>query len=83
MIDTGVWDETCRIALGQPLAEAHVLDGFTLMLFGGPFSTDNSTIAAMVDYDRYVELVRQRLKSGVPLEPTVAIALQQASGEDT
>jgi energy-coupling factor transporter ATP-binding protein EcfA2 len=82
MIDTGVWDDSCRTVLDDALADNRALDGFTLMLFGGAFTNAQSTIAKMCNYDAYIAHVRTRLESAksAELHETVRVALEKAVG---
>jgi hypothetical protein len=83
MIDTGIWDDLCRKILNETLAEVRAIDGFTLMLFGGAFTTDKSTIAAMCDYDSYIKRVQERLDStkSTELDETVRVACGRFLGK--
>ena len=83
MIDTGVWDDPCRKVLDEALSDDRAIDGFTLMLFGGPYSTEPSTIAKMCDYEAYKERARARLGSATfgELHETVQVALRKALSE--
>jgi len=78
MLDTGVWDDPCRKALDDVLLNDRALDGFTLMLFGGPFSTDQSTITKMCNYESYLERARRRLNSESAIHESVRVALHKA-----
>lgn len=80
MLDTEVWDDPCRTALTDMLSDDRALDGFTLMLFGGVFSTERSTIEKMLSYESYIERARLRLNSDAVHE-TVRVALRKAVGD--
>jgi hypothetical protein len=62
MLDTGVWDDSCRRQLDDALGEDCALDGFTLMLYAGG-NTDKAMVVKMLSYDAYIERVTQRLAS--------------------
>ncbi len=80
MIDTQVWDEECRQALDDVLQDDRALDGISLMLYGGHFSTDSSTVEKMFDYECYTKRVKSRLASETAgeLHETVRTALNSA-----
>lgn len=83
MVDTEVWDDPCRKALEEGLADDRGLDGFTLMLFGGPFSTEQSTVGKICNYESYLERVRLRLNSNKTnkIHESVRVAFRKALGE--
>jgi hypothetical protein len=83
MIDVGTWDEPCRKVLDEALKQDEAVDGFTLMLFGGPYSTDRSMIEKMCNVDAYIDRARNRLTAKVdsPHE-TVRVAIQKLIGRD-
>jgi hypothetical protein len=63
MLETGIWDDPCRKQLDEVVADDRALDGFTLMLFGGNFTTDQATVEKMCNYDTYIKRVSERLAS--------------------
>ena len=56
------------------------LDGFTLMLFGGNYMAETSTVAKICSYETYVDRAQNRLTSATAseLHETVRMALQKA-----
>jgi hypothetical protein len=80
MIDTGEWDLPCQEALQSDIERGPALDGFTLMLYGGNYSTGRSTIRKMCSYDFYLEKVKARIASPEfgRLHESVQIALKKA-----
>jgi hypothetical protein len=77
MLDTGVWDEPCRKALDEVLIDDHALDAFTLMLFGGAYTVDKSSVEKMCSYEEYIRRIEVRLASP-NLHETVRTALVKA-----
>jgi KAP family P-loop domain len=82
MIDTDAWTRACRSALDQVLEDDRALDGFTLLLFGGSFTTDQSSIKKLCSYESYIERARRRLQSvgADGTHETVGFALKKALG---
>jgi energy-coupling factor transporter ATP-binding protein EcfA2 len=62
MVDMNVWDEPCRNLLDELLDDNNALDGFTLMLYGGPYSTGRDIVGKMCDLSRYLERAKARLQ---------------------
>lgn len=83
MISTGRWDADCRASLDKALSEAKVLDGFTLMLFGGHYGAGRDTIASICDIDNYKKLILERQKSTSfkKAHETVRQAVNKSVGE--
>jgi hypothetical protein len=77
MLDTGIWDDSCRKALDQELTNDRALDAFTLMLFGGNYTNGTETVEKMCSYDPYVARVEARLAAD-DLHETVRIAMEKA-----
>ena len=80
MVDMNVWDEPCRNLLDELLDDNNALDGFTLMLYGGPYSTGRDTVGKMCDLSRYLERAKARLQPDTDIDPSVRTALQKAIG---
>jgi hypothetical protein len=81
MIDTGVWDDACRKSLDDALVEDRVVDGFTLMLFGGAYTTSRAELEKMFNRDAYLTRARGRLDA-TELHKSVRVALQKALGQE-
>jgi hypothetical protein len=81
MIDTGEWDSVCQGILQEEIEAGPALDGFTLMLYGGNYSTSRSTIAKMLPYEFYLEKVKARIASVHfgQLHESVQVALKKAA----
>jgi hypothetical protein len=79
MLDTDLWDEPCRKALDEVLTDDHALDAFTLMLYGGAYTVDRSSVEKMCTYEEYVRRIEVRLAS-TNLHETVRAALAKAKG---
>jgi uridine kinase len=77
MLDTGAWDNDCRLRLKQFLTDHEGVDALTLMLFGGRIFTGRDSISKMVDLDYYLECVDSRLDEG-DLDESVRVALERA-----
>lgn len=77
MLDTGIWDDPCRRALDAELNDQRVVDGLTLMLYGGIYFTDQETISKICTYDQYRAKVDMRLKSD-NIEASLRVALVKA-----
>ena len=79
-VDTGLWNEACREKLHNDLLDTTALDGLTLMLFGGVYSTDRSMLDRILDTESYLQRVRDRLEDSATEEahPTVRAALKKA-----
>lgn len=78
MIDVGLWDEECRNRLDTILSRPEALDGFTLLLYGGGYSTDSKDLKKVLNSSSYLERVNRRLKdSGI--DSTVEAALRKAT----
>jgi hypothetical protein len=84
MLETGIWDDPCRKQLDQVLANDLALDGFTLMLFGDDFTTDNALVDKMCSYEKYIERIRARLASPSinEVDQSVLDALRKANNSD-
>jgi energy-coupling factor transporter ATP-binding protein EcfA2 len=80
MADMGVWDEPCRGALDESLADNRALDGFTLLLYGGVYTVSRETVGKLCTLEKYLERANSRLNSGAELHETVRVALQKAVG---
>lgn len=80
MIDMGLWDDACRDLVDRLLAEAQVVDGLTLMLFGASFTTGRDTVASFCTLSKYLDAVRGRLSSPGrnSLHESVVLALDKA-----
>ena len=79
MLDTEAWDQTCREALDAALANDAAVVGFTLMLFGGLYSTAHEAIEKMCSYEAYLERVQTCLiANGRALDETVKTAMHKA-----
>jgi hypothetical protein len=78
MIDIGLWDEECRKLLVDALAEDRVVDGLTLIMYGGGYTTERETVEKICSYDKYIRRVGERLKAP-SLHESVQVALQKAS----
>jgi len=80
MIDTGDWDTPCQNVLESDIEDGAALDGLTLMLYGGNYSTDRSTIRQMLSVDKYLSLVKQRIASPAfsTLHESVQVSLKKA-----
>lgn len=83
LLDLGLWSDRCRDELLARIAMPDALDGFTLMLFGGHYSTGASIVEKLIDRTRYGGAVDQRLKSPdmARVDPSVVAALRKAHGE--
>lgn len=77
MLDTGVWDDLCRVTLDEQIATDAGLDAFTLMLYGAHFTTDQATVERMCSYESYIQRVRERLDAK-DADETVRVALRKA-----
>jgi hypothetical protein len=80
MIDVGEWDDPCKNVLQSNIENGPALDGFTLMLYGGNYSTGRSTIEKMCSYDFYLSKVKARVESPEfgQLHESVRLALKKA-----
>lgn len=80
MIETGMWDEQCRGVLDSALLDDKALIGFTLLLFGGIYSTDKSVISGMCNYDAYIDRITKlsNSKSAARMHGTVRAAVRKA-----
>lgn len=79
LLDTGIWDGQCRDRLENDLLDDRALDGFTLMLYGGAYTTDSTTVAKMCSYEMFKNRVTERLQQP-DLHETVRIAMNKALG---
>jgi hypothetical protein len=77
MLDTGVWDEPCRKAVDEILSDDRALDAFTLMLYGGAYTVERSSVEKICSYGEYVRRIEVRLASA-NLHETVRTALVKA-----
>lgn len=80
MIDVGAWDSECRARLDVLLGEPSALDGFTLLMYGGGFTTEAKDLGKLLNPELYMERVRNRLRSS-SIDPTVKAAMRKAIGE--
>jgi energy-coupling factor transporter ATP-binding protein EcfA2 len=80
MVEMDVWDKPCRNLLDELLDDNNALDGFTLMLYGGAYSTGRDTVGKMCDLSRYLERAKARLKPGTDIDPSVRTAMQKVVG---
>lgn len=78
MVDMGVWDEPCRQSLDETLEHDDALDGFSLMLYGGAFTTDRATIGKMCSLEMFLDRAKSRLKSTDGIHESVQVALKKA-----
>jgi hypothetical protein len=80
MVDTGHWDTKCQEVLAADLENGPALDGFTLMLYGGNYSTGKSTIEKIIPYDFFIKKVKGRIESPefASLHESVKVALKKA-----
>jgi predicted KAP-like P-loop ATPase len=80
MLDVGLWDDQCRDLLDKALGDNRALDGFALMLYGGPYTTGTEVAAKLCTFDSYIERVRARLASPdlATVHQSVVVALQKA-----
>ena len=78
----GNWDGDCQEQLDSILGEDRVVDGLTLMLYGGNYSTDPSTVQRICTYERYVVRVSERIGSS-DIHESVRIALKKGFGFST
>jgi hypothetical protein len=81
MIDTGIWDDVCRLRMDESLQDPRAVDGFTIMLYGGTYATERVTVGKMCSLDIYLNAVKERLASSGPERPheTALVALRKAS----
>lgn len=84
MVDTGQWDDKCKDVLKADLANGPALDGFALMLYGGNYSTDRTTVEKIIPYDFYLEKVKERIASAdfPKLHESVQVALKKSHNPD-
>ena len=61
MCDTGDWDAECKSHMDDLVSDSEGLDGFTLLLYGGSYSTDKSSIEKLVSSDVYFRRLHNRL----------------------
>lgn len=81
MLDTGQWDDECRKLVDEILVDDRVVDGLTLMLYGGHYTVDKDTVAKICSYDKYIERVRERLASpSVHESARVALTKAESGG---
>lgn len=83
MKDTGNWDDACKKHMDHLISDNDGLDGFTLMLFGGIYSSEKSDIEKIVSYEDYIDWLRKRLADQSDQAPheTVCVAIKKALGE--
>lgn len=83
MIDTNSWDDECRAMLNACLAEDRAVDGLALLLNGGPYSTDASTVDAICSRDLLLRRANERISSTGAQAPheTALVALRKTVGE--
>jgi len=60
MLDTGEWDNACRIRVKEFLTDPKAVDALTLLFYGEGYGTGRETISKLVDLDEYLGLVDQR-----------------------
>jgi len=77
MLDTGIWDDPCRKALNDALAEDRAVDAFTLMLYGGNYTNDIETVEKMCSYDPYFARIEARL-AATDFHESVRTAMEKA-----
>lgn len=83
MIDTGIWDDECRGAMNASLTQDQAVDGLALLLNGGPYSTDPSTVEIICSRDLFLRRVAERISAtgaSVPHE-TALVALRKTAGD--
>jgi hypothetical protein len=55
MIDTGEWDDTCRVSLDSDIQEhTRALDDFALMLYGNDYATDREIVCKICSYEPFL-----------------------------
>ncbi len=83
MENTGDWDDDCKKHMDHLISDNDGLDGFTLMLIGGHYETEKSSIETMVSYENYIERLRKRLADQSDQTPheTVRVAIEKALGK--
>src|SRR5262249_27550566 len=79
MVDLKIWDLPCQRSLDEAIGDDAVLDGLTLMLYGGVYATGRDTLGKICNRERYLERVNSRLQSSSRIHETVRVALQKAS----
>jgi hypothetical protein len=77
MLDTGAWDDACRGRLKEFLVDPKAVDALTLMFFGNGYTTGREALSRIVDLDKYLGAVDQRLSTGDAHE-SVRMALEKA-----
>ena len=77
MIDTGIWDDACRLRMKEFLMDPRGVDALTLMLFGSAFFTGRDTLSKIIDLDFYLECVDRRLEDP-GLNSPLRVALDKA-----
>lgn len=80
MIDAAVWEGACRSKLTKELDNPRALDCFTVMLYGGNYSTEWSTVEKIVDGNVYKAKLEARLKDDAfsALHESVRVSLRKA-----
>jgi hypothetical protein len=81
MVDIGIWDDQCRNLLDQALNDDRALEGFTLMLYGGHYTTGTELVEKICTLDSYVARVKARLAApgATTSHETVLAALKRAA----
>jgi hypothetical protein len=81
MVDADAWDDPCRKLLDEMMGDDDkALDAFTLMLYGGPYSTGREMVSKICNLEAYLRNAATRLNASTDIDATVKVALQKAVG---
>jgi len=82
LLNLGKWDQRCRDLVTSVLNDDKALDGISLMLCGSHYTTEQSTVSAILDSEAYLARVNNRLNSASSIDSTVRTALKKALGQE-
>lgn len=83
-VDVGLWDEECRAQTTLLATVQESLDGLTVLLFGGRYTTDRGSLDKLMNAEEYLRRSRERLNElDANLEdPSLVAAYRKALGDD-